>query len=82
MKLAWTFDSGRDDFAFADDTFRSTTQPKYASGTALASGGTGGSGALQVRLGGIDGADIAGMSGDWSTSFTLTEAENVTLTFR
>jgi uncharacterized protein YkwD len=81
MNFDWDFDAGRDGFVYRDDAFRGAAQPGYASGgwTDGASGG-----GLTVRLGGRDGADIAGMSGGWTRSFTLEEAQTVslTLTFR
>jgi hypothetical protein len=76
------FDSSSDGFSYQDDTFRGTSQPAYASGTRVASGGFSG-GALRVRLGGIDESDItSGMSGGWRRTFTLAESADVTLTFR
>ena len=63
--LAASFDSGADGFAYADDAFRGTAQPDYASGAWIASGGHQG-GALQVSLGGIDTEIVTGMSGGWS----------------
>jgi hypothetical protein len=76
------FDSNADGFSYQDDTFRNTNQPAYASGTRVASGGFSG-GALRVRLGGVDDADITdGMSGGWRRTFTLTESAKITLTFR
>ena len=75
------FDSGSDGFAYRDDTFRGTTQPGYASGSHVTSGGASG-GALRVRLGGIDNNDITGMSGGWRRTFTLAEPAKVTLAFK
>jgi glucose/arabinose dehydrogenase len=74
------FDSGTDGFSYGDDRFRATTQPAYASGVRVATGGNPGA-ALQVSLGGIDNNVINGMSGGWTRSFTLTAAANVTLAF-
>lgn len=82
MRKTWTFNGGAEGFGYADDTFRLTGEPDYASGAWARTGGTGGSGALQVRLGGVDNADVAGMSGGWSTGFSLSGREDVTLTFR
>lgn len=82
MRTTWTFNAGIQGFGYADDTFRLTNKPGYASGAWAASGGADGSGALGVTLGGVDNADIAGMSGGWSARFSLSDAENVTLTFR
>jgi hypothetical protein len=75
------FDSGTDGFTYADDTFRGTAQPAYASGVRIASGGFSG-GALRVSLGGVNETDVVGMSGGWTVSFTLTEAQEVGLSFR
>jgi hypothetical protein len=75
------FTTGPDGFTYADDTFRATAQPAYASGARIASGGFSG-GALRVSLGGINENDIVGMSGGWRISFTLPEAQEVGLSFR
>jgi hypothetical protein len=75
------FDTDSDSFTYADDGFRGTAQPAYASGTRLATGGFTG-GALQVSLGGIDNATITNMSGGWSRSFDLPSAGRVQLSFR
>jgi hypothetical protein len=75
------FDANADGFSYQDDTFRGTSQPAYATGTRISSGGFSG-GALRVRLGGVDDADILGMSGGWRRTFTLAEPAQVTLTFR
>jgi hypothetical protein len=75
------FDTDADGFAYADDGFRGTAQPAYASGTRLATGGFTG-GALQVSLGGIDNAVITNMSGGWSHSFDLPHAGRVQLSLR
>jgi hypothetical protein len=75
------FNSGPDGFTYADDAFRATAQPAYASGTWVASGGFSG-GALRVALGGINETDVVGMSGGWTVSFTLAEAREVGLSFR
>lgn len=75
------FDSGSDGFTYADDVFRATAQPGYASGEQLTSGGFTG-GALKVLLGGINGSNIQKISGGWQRSFTLAASGPVTLTFR
>ncbi|HEX7843957.1 MAG TPA: hypothetical protein VF469_41065, partial [Kofleriaceae bacterium] len=75
------FDSDADGFSYADDGFRGTAQPAYASGARLATGGFTG-GALQVSLGGIDNAVITNMSGGWSRSFDLPQPGRVQLSFR
>jgi uncharacterized protein YkwD len=82
MLQTWNFNAGRDGFGYADDTFNFTSEPSYASGARAAGGGSDGSGALRVSLGGIDNADIDGMSGGWRKTFTLDGTEDVTLTFR
>lgn len=82
MQQTWNFNTGRQSFGYSDDAFRFTSQPAYASGAWTGTGGTGGSGALQVRLGGRDNADVAGMSGGWAATFSLEATEDVTLTFR
>ena len=61
------FDTDADGFTYADDAFRGTAQPTYASGARIATGGFAGGG-LQVSLVGIDDASIQNMSGGWSRS--------------
>jgi hypothetical protein len=75
------FDSGADGFEYADDLFRGTSQPNYASGTWMPSGGFTG-GALQVGVGGVNSDTIVGMSGGWQTSFSLPGPTPVVLSFR
>ena len=75
------FDTDETGFAYLDDPFRGTSQPRYANGVHQVSGGFSG-GALQVTLGGIDYADIFGMSGGWQQGFTLSEQTEVTVSFR
>ncbi len=75
------FDGGADGFAYADDLFRATTQPAYASGEQLASGGFSGGG-LKVLVGGINGSNIQKMSGGWQRSFSVATTGPTTLTFR
>ena len=75
------FEGGADGFAYADDLFKATTQPSYASGASLAVGGFSGGG-VQVLLGGINGSNIQKMSGGWQRSFTVATAAPTTLTFR
>ncbi|CAB1081074.1 hypothetical protein D1AOALGA4SA_8734 [Olavius algarvensis Delta 1 endosymbiont] len=75
------FNINTDGFIYADDTFRGTGAPAYAEGTRTASGGFSGGG-LQVTVGGIDNADIFGMSGGWQRSVTLSApAFDVNLSF-
>jgi uncharacterized repeat protein (TIGR01451 family) len=75
------FDIDSDGFGYADDLFRATTQPNYASGEQLAAGGFTG-GALKVLLGGINGSNIQKISGGWQRSFVVAAAAPTTLTFR
>lgn len=80
--LTATFDTDSEGFTYADDTFRSTSQPVYASGAHDAAAGHAGGG-LTVTVGGVDGADIFdGMSGGWSHDFNLASAGPVTITLR
>ncbi len=76
-----SFDLGAGAFTYADDTFRSTSEPAYADGAAGAGLGETGGG-LQVTLGGVDNADILGMSGGWQTTINVTDTSTGTLTFR
>ena len=71
-----------DGFVYSDDTFRGTSQPAYALGSVTATEGFGGGGAIQVLMAGQDEADILGMSGGWSKSFTLDTAAPVSVSFR
>ena len=74
------FDVDTDGFGFQDDP----QDPAYSDGQRDANGGVGGSGGLEVTLGGIDNADILNMDGSWTTSFsgsgslTLTLDANIT----
>ncbi|MEE8159978.1 MAG: hypothetical protein V3T78_11545, partial [Dehalococcoidia bacterium] len=74
------FDADDEGSVYLDDTFRSTSEPAYADGQWLASGGSSGGG-LQVSLGGIDGAVILGMSGGWRKDFSLSSSEEISLSF-
>ena len=65
-----TFDSSAEGFAYADDTFRGTNQPSYASGNRITSGRYSG-GALRVYLGGVNNTAINNMSGGWPTTINL-----------
>lgn len=60
---------GEDGFSYLDDPFRGTSEPSYASGIHVASGGYTG-GALRVTLGGNGDSDITDMSGGWQISFS------------
>ena len=75
------FDVDDEGFRYQDDAFRGTNAPAYASGAYSAGGGFSGGG-LGVTLGGIDGADINGMSGGWERQFNLTQAQNVSISVR
>ncbi len=76
------FDAGTDDFAYQDDAF-GTSQPGYAAGSHVPSGGYGGSGGLQVILGGINSNTVNDMSGGWVRTFNLGgQAEGAVLSFR
>ena len=70
--LVADFNSGTDGFAYLDDTFRGTSQPNYASGSRLSSGGVSG-GCLQVLVGGVNNSSFTNMSGGWRRTFTLSE---------
>ena len=74
------FDTDADGLRYVDDAFRGTSAPAYADGVFDGGEGLPG-GALRVNLGGIDGADIVGMSGGWIQEFTLTEARAVKVAF-
>ena len=79
--LATGFDVDEDGFVYSDDTFRATAEPGYASGQWVAAGGFTGGG-LIVELGGINNANITGMSGGWAQTFVLSVSAPVTLSFR
>ena len=75
------FNSGPDSFVYQDDAFRGTSQPAYASGANLLTGGFTG-GALSVQLGGINDATILNMSGGWSRTFAISSPASLTLVLR
>jgi uncharacterized repeat protein (TIGR01451 family) len=75
------FDADASGFTYADDLFRGTSMPNYASGTWIGTGGYTGGG-LRVQVGGVNSQNISNMSGGWTRSFTLPVAAAVTLTFR
>jgi len=81
--LSATFDTGSSGFTYQDDTFRSTSNPGYASGNYDSSGGLSGGG-LHVALGGVDTTIQNGISGGWSQSFVVNgnDTVNVTLWYR
>ena len=74
------FDNNDGSFIYTDDSFRNSSQPRYADGVWTASGGFSG-GALKITLGGIDKADILGMSGGWQQDFVLSIPTEVVLSF-
>jgi hypothetical protein len=76
------FNIDENGFLYQDDAF-GTSQPTYASGARSATGGYGGTGGLQITLGGVDAAAITGMSGAWTYTLNLGAVESgVKLTFR
>jgi len=80
--LSADFNTDANGFTYADDAF-GTSQPSYASGAWVASGGYGSTGGLQVSLGGVDANAITGMSGGWSYTLNLAAPETgVSLSFR
>ena len=70
------FDGGAEGFSYQDNAFLGTSASAYASGSFQDHG------ALEVRLGGVDGADIQDMSGGWTTTFNLGQATDVTISLR
>ncbi|MEM6630744.1 MAG: T9SS type A sorting domain-containing protein [Bacteroidota bacterium] len=77
----FNFDSSEEGFTYQDDAFYSTSQPGYASGQRISSGGYQG-GAIQVELGGLDSYDILNMSAAWEYTFNLSEASDVHISFQ
>ena len=75
-----TFNANGEGFTYADDAFRSTSQPAYASGTWSGSAGYSGGG-LEVDLGGVNNNSITNMSGGWSIAFTVPTAGPITVSF-
>ena len=75
--ISETFGSDSGDFTYSDDTFKSTSQPAYADGQWGSTYGFSSGGGLKVDLGGIDDADVSGMSGGWQTTFTLSSPTEV-----
>lgn len=76
--LSANFDNGLDTFSYLDDPFN-TEQPAYATGSLSLAGGIDGSGALQVKLGGLDTEIVQGISGGWQTEFFLPGLSDVTV---
>jgi len=75
------FNSNAGGFAYFDDAFFGTNEGRYESGDYVSSGGFTG-GALAVTLGGVNNRNIDDMSGGFEHSFNLSQATDVTLTFR
>jgi hypothetical protein len=75
------FDVDANGFVYGPDVFRGTSQPAYAIGTRLDTGGYSG-GALAVTLGGRDDQAVLGISGGWSRSFTAPTPTATMLSFR
>ena len=73
--LAADFNTGVDGFTYADD-LSAPASPSTPSGSRATSGGYGGTGGLQVTLGGVDANAITGMSGGWSYTLNLAAAES------
>lgn len=75
------FNTDADSFSYSDDLFHGSSQPDYASGARVGSGGFDG-GALRVDLGGIDAVAIDSISGGWERTFTLDSTKIVLINFR
>ncbi|MCG8507176.1 MAG: cadherin-like domain-containing protein, partial [Sphingomonadales bacterium] len=82
------FDSGLDGFSYSDDAFHDgeggfydTESGSRASGSADSSGGVGGSGGLELDLGGTGDDGTTDMAGGFTTTFTVPEGATGTLTF-
>jgi hypothetical protein len=75
------FDVDAEGFTYVDDTISGTSEPGYASGGWVATGGHSG-GALKVDLGNVDTSDVTGMSGGWGRNFTASGVSEVVLSFR
>ena len=80
--LSADFDSGLDGFVFQPNAFQLNDNAAYESGQRVTSGGVGGSGALEISLGGIDDVNIVDdMSGAFQNNFTLLSDATVTIAF-
>jgi FtsP/CotA-like multicopper oxidase with cupredoxin domain len=79
--LSESFAADAGSFTPLDNAFRSTTQGAYASETYDSAGGFT-DGGLTVDLGGIDTADVIGMSGGWISTFNLIADSTVNVSFR
>jgi PKD repeat protein len=71
-----TFDAGAESWEYRDDLFRGTAQPGYVNGAWGAAGGEG-TGGFAIDSGGIDAADIIGMSGGLRRTISLSAAATV-----
>lgn len=71
--LSENFDANDGGFTYADGAFRGTTQGAYEAGTYDA-----GNGEISVSLGGIDNNNINGMSGGYSKTFSVSNAQTDT----
>ncbi|HET9954818.1 MAG TPA: lectin-like protein [Polyangiaceae bacterium] len=78
--LSQSFETSVGTFTYVDDAFLGTTQPSYAAGQRVTSGGNPGA-AAQVTLGGIDNTLITNMSGGWRSNFTVPAVSDVILSF-
>ena len=76
-----SFNRGVDGFTFVDDPFRNTNQPNFSNGNYQPNRGFTGGG-LQVRLGGVNNANVLNMSGGWRRAFTLPSSKQLTISFR
>ena len=75
------FDAGADGFSFVADAFRATAQPAFAAGAVSPNLGFTG-GALSVFVGGQNNATVINMSGGWTRSFSLSNPQGLSLTFK
>jgi cysteine-rich repeat protein len=75
------FASDADGFSYADDTFRGSSEPDYASGSWVADEGYR-DGALRVTLGNNGSDTVTGMSGGWQRSFSVPSSGEFELFFR
>ncbi|MEM8571258.1 MAG: CAP domain-containing protein [Pseudomonadota bacterium] len=80
MTRDWDFDDGKNRFSYSDDLFGDGNSGKYARGKYREDKGE--DGALKIRLGGKDDADISDMSGGWTKSFEVDEAGTAEVTIR
>ena len=76
------FNSGKDGFSYAPDTFNSTAKPNFSSGSYEDNGGLLGSGGLRIFLG--PGSTGGATSGGWWRDFSVDQdgMAQVTLSFR